>query len=697
MRRILLLLFLVSAINCKAQQKELDSLSNELKKHPREDTIKLNLLNKIAENYSYINTTKGLEAADAAIALANKLNSKHKLIVAILNKAFNYDADAQDSLALLFYTQALIISRQLNLKSLSAKILHDIGIFYFNRSRYVEAMQNQKQALSIFNALKDSLNAAYTITSIGIIYQYLSDYPEALINQQKALHILSKLGNIKGMADSYTNTGLIYEHLNNYPKALSYHHEALKIYEQTDNKQKIGGVFDNIANVYSDMNDSANAILYYQKALNISTMANYKYGIASATSNIGTFYYDFSDYLKALPYLKKAILLMQELNDQNNQAEILIYTGNVYVNASDQVLSKLNIKKADRFKTAIEYEQKALNIAKEIQVIEKQVLALQSLSNIYEEQANYKQAFATYKQAQALNDSLLNDDKKQQITRLEMTYQFDKTKDSIKVINDKQQIVAAAEIQKQKVIKNATMAGTGFLILAGIGGFIFYKRNRDIKLQRNEAELNQQVTDTEMKALRAQMNPHFIFNSLNSIADYIDKNQTQIASDFTAKFARLMRMVLENSEQKEISLAADLKALELYIQLERLRLKNKFSYTIKVDENIDTENTLVPPLILQPFVENSIWHGIAKKEGNGHINIYIQQQGEMINCIVEDDGGGIRETNYAGEEKKSLGMKITQSRIDVINKLKNANASIKILNKESGVRAEVKLPLELSF
>ncbi len=157
-----------------------------------------------------------------------------------------------------------------------------------------------------------------------------------------------------------------------------------------------------------------------------------------------------------------------------------------------------------------------------------------------------------------------------------------------------------------------------------------------------------------------------------------------------------MRMVLENSEQKEIPLAEDLKALELYMQLENLRLKNKFSYEINIDDSIDKENTLVPPLILQPFVENSIWHGIAKKEGKGNLLITIRKEGDMLSCIVEDNGNGIINQS-ASNEKKSLGMRITKSRIDIINKLKNANASMYVYNKEHGVKAEVKLPMELSF
>ncbi|MGH2649367.1 MAG: sensor histidine kinase, partial [Ginsengibacter sp.] len=132
------------------------------------------------------------------------------------------------------------------------------------------------------------------------------------------------------------------------------------------------------------------------------------------------------------------------------------------------------------------------------------------------------------------------------------------------------------------------------------------------------------------------MNPHFIFNSLNSISDYILKNDVQSADIYLTKFAKVMRMILENSDQKEVTLKDDLKALELYMQLESLRMKDKFTYEIKIDESINAENTLIPPLILQPFVENSIWHGMQGKKGEGHILISIKKEGNMINCSVED-------------------------------------------------------------
>jgi LytS/YehU family sensor histidine kinase len=225
----------------------------------------------------------------------------------------------------------------------------------------------------------------------------------------------------------------------------------------------------------------------------------------------------------------------------------------------------------------------------------------------------------------------------------------------------------------------------------------------DAKQKQQEAEFKTEVSNTEMKALRAQMNPHFIFNSLNSISDYIAKNDVDAADKYLSKFAKLMRKILENSEQKDVPLADDLKALELYMQLESLRMNNKFSYEIKVDDDIDKEATLVPPLILQPFVENSIWHGIAAKDGNGKILIHIKKESdEMINCIVEDDGIGRKQSSakqpiLSKADKSSLGMKITQSRIDILNKIKNTNAAVQLSDLAQGLRVEVKLPLVTSY
>lgn len=180
-------------------------------------------------------------------------------------------------------------------------------------------------------------------------------------------------------------------------------------------------------------------------------------------------------------------------------------------------------------------------------------------------------------------------------------------------------------------------------------------------------------------------------------------NEGKLASSYLIRFSNLMRLTLENSREKEVSLSRDLSALELYMQLEALRFKNKFQYVIDVEPGIDRECTLVPPMLLQPFVENSIIHGISNKEG-GIIKISVGREGAMIRCVVEDNGGGRKNTvgfKVAREVKReSLGVKITQERLHLLEKLKKVKTAIFITdlsdinNGLSGLRIELLLPFE---
>jgi len=207
-----------------------------------------------------------------------------------------------------------------------------------------------------------------------------------------------------------------------------------------------------------------------------------------------------------------------------------------------------------------------------------------------------------------------------------MQYDFDKKEAKIKADTEKQQAIAAAKLSDQKIITNISIAAGILFIIAGAIIFIAYKRKRDTDEKLSNAEFNTHIAETEMKALRAQMNPHFIFNSLNSISDYIQRHDIKKADEYLTAFARLMRHILENSENSMVKLADDIYALQLYMELEALRLNKKFEYNIIIDESIDKENTLLPPLILQPFVENSIWHGLTQKEGIGKIKVHIKKR-----------------------------------------------------------------------
>ena len=227
-------------------------------------------------------------------------------------------------------------------------------------------------------------------------------------------------------------------------------------------------------------------------------------------------------------------------------------------------------------------------------------------------------------------------------------------------------------------------------------GFVnFYTRKKE--------SFNRTVEQVNNKALRSQMNPHFIFNSLNSIQNFINANDSENANEYLIKFAKLVRMILENSREQEIELSKDLKALEIYMQLESLRLKHGFDYKINIDSNIDADNVLVPPLIIQPFVENAIWHGLQHKSERGKIEINISQKNNELLCIIEDNGLGRKAAlkianQLSPEKRKSLGMQITAERISLYNNIKNVKAFFEVedivSDNQTGVRVKLHLPFE---
>lgn len=679
------------------QRQEADSLLKELTKHPEEDTVRFLMLKRLSYLYRTIDAAKGIEAADAAITLAKKLNSDTRLAGAYANKATNLHMLGRDSEAIVLYTVAVNLNLNAGNKKGAANVYFNIGYAYFETGNFIRAIDNELKAIELYKELGFTEDESDTYTNIANAYLRLSNYPSALQYHLKALAINQKLNQPDKESLTLANIGMIYHELSDPAKAMMYYKQALKIDEQRENKSNLAHDYQHIGVLFEDAKQFDTALFYYQKALQLNKEINERREMASNLANIASIYSQLKNYPLALKNINDALEIYKILTDKFNTANLLNEKGKIYAYCPPLFLQQQHIPVLQRYNTALLWQQQGLILAKETGSFKLTAYILNDISETYENSGDFSNALHIHRQADAMRDSIYNDSLKQRITRLEMQYDFDKKEAATRALNDKKQALARAEILKQKLIRNITIiSGTG-LVFTAIISFMFYKKRKDAIEAKKESDLKTEVTITEMKALRAQMNPHFIFNSLNSIADYIDKHETQTASEFTAKFAKLMRLVLENSEHKEIPLADDLKALELYMQLERFRLNNKFNYKINIDENIDKENVLVPPLILQPFVENSIWHGIAKKEGVGNITIHIRQMDSMINCIVEDDGVGIAENKLNKQGYKSLGMRITNERVAIINKIKNTNASVNIFNSNNGVRAEVSLPLELSF
>ena len=240
-----------------------------------------------------------------------------------------------------------------------------------------------------------------------------------------------------------------------------------------------------------------------------------------------------------------------------------------------------------------------------------------------------------------------------------------------------------------------------FVAAAVLAYLLFRKR---VAVIRKQTDLRERINEMEMRALRAQMNPHFIFNCLNSINRYIVKSDNATASLYLTRFSKLIRLILDNSNSKNVVLSNELEALKLYIEMEGVRFDNKFDYEIILDENVSPDSIEVPSLIIQPYVENAIWHGLLHKETTGSLTIRMSKPEEnLLQCVIEDDGvGRAKAMEYRSKSamnKKSLGMKLTEDRIAILNQNTKANASVEIFDLVGaegaalGTRVVIKIPV----
>ena len=698
MSRILLFLFLF--IRCfQSNADPIDSLLQELKKHPQDDTLRLQVLFNLGYNLLDIDPEQGLLYSSQALNLASKLDEKLKTAKCYMLQGLNYKNLEQDSNAIVVYTKAIQICKEIGEQKFLVNIYNNLGNSMLNIANYNESIAAFEEAVKIIKSSSENdAVRLYTIrNNESSVYKTIADYNRALSCLFDAANAAENLKDSVTLMDIYTNISILYRNLPDYPTSLKYAQKSVDYSQRLQNKKKLAAGYMTMANTLDEMNRTEEAVRYYHESRQISQSIGDKRGYRKTLINLGVLYSRINNYDSSYFYFQKCESLLRESGDRNDLSIVLNNLASILDDAPASFLIRNHINPETRYKKAASLALQGLKIAEELEDPDNQLDSWQTLHNIYKHAGDFENAYKALTRSNQLHDSILSTEHLLKIGALQSKYEYDTKESLLKSEHEKEQAIAAAELQSQVKINGLMTAGGALLLLAGTGGFILYKRRRDAEEKQTNAELKAEVAETEMKALRAQMNPHFIFNSLNSISNYITQNNIQTADYFTIKFAKLMRMILEYSEKKEITIAEDLKALELYMKLEAMRMQDKFSYTIHIDPEIDPENTYMPPLILQPFIENSIWHGISPKNGKGIIKLSIRKDSEMLLCTIEDNGVGRKSSeNFKSKEssgkKKSMGMGITKERINLLNKLTDAKASVYLTDLEQGFRAEIRLP-----
>ncbi len=470
------------------------------------------------------------------------------------------------------------------------------------------------------------------------------------------------------LRNAFVNAGTAYNETGNNPQAIYYTLQAIPYLGDDPFAKMI--TYANLADYYSAINNVDSAKVFVQMAEILAKDSKDEDAINSVALHRARILIAEKKYAAAEPLLNKCLSFFKDQPPGIYLVNCLLTyaTLDTALNRYDQAEKHL----LDLYSITKGMGQKVY-LAENVRM----------LAFVNEHQGDYKDAYIFQKEFIALNDSTRTEKAEQSFAELQTQYQTLQKQEQINLLQK-------GSLIKDLELKAAQRNKTLFIILGVILVTTFlitlYIRNL-----RGKAALQHLKATLEMKALRSQMNPHFIFNSLNSIQKYIWENKKEDASEYLIKFARLIRLVLENSLHSSIKLSDELDALRLYIEMEHRRNNQKFDYSITVNDNVDADTTFIPPLLLQPYVENAIWHGLSQKEDRGKLSVAIERKENALICLINDDGIG---RVKAGEIKinklkaTSLGMNISSERIEWLQKDAGIRAAVKIEDKYNGDKAE---------
>jgi len=572
--------------------------------------------------------------------------------------------------------------------TLKVKHLNKLAGLYADQGDMKKALDCGINASLISERLFYPSGLAKAYSNLANTYYLQGDYANALYYYAHSLDFTQRIGNKSGAAAIITNMGLIYDAEGKLPDALANFFKALKLAEEANDKRLIAMCTGNIGDAYLYQDDYPQALLYFLKSFKLYETIGNKNGETYNLECIGNVYFKKRDYPKALDYYRRALKISEEINDKRSMSSALGNIGRVY--AADS-----NYKQAmNYFNSVLEQSEKMGNEAE----VAKYVYNIgQVYLELYAKTGQWQKAYQSYKKYTGSKDSLFNADKSKQLGKLEAKFEDDKQLTLQRAEEEKNKALSEAESKKQRIILLLVATIAGSIALIALLILRLWRTTRKEKLN-----IEKQKIAMELKALRAQMNPHFIFNAINSIQHFILNNDSKAAHLHLSKFSQLIRKVLENSRFESIPLAEEIRMLELYLELESLRFSSKFHYQISVDSSIDSENVLISPLIIQPFVENAIWHGLMHlKDKQGEVLIKFEKINGSLKCTINDNGIGRKRSMELkkGTMHESMGLSIAKERLQIVNMLNKAKTSIVLIDKTnndgtpSGTIVELFMPV----
>jgi tetratricopeptide (TPR) repeat protein len=593
----------------------------------------------------------------------------------------------------------LLLVKNTNQDSIKVKALNDLASNKYMISLqnaiadYEPAIKYANDALLLAQKINDKKQQGVSIEIIALVFKQKGDFPEALKRFFIVLKLSEKIGDTEGAAEQYYQIANIYFELGNFSEALKYHLISLKMKEKIGWESNLQLSYNCTGNTYYKGGNLDEAIKYFLLAIKTANERDDKGQIAVGYKGLGNVYMDKLNYPEALKHFFAAIKIMEH-GGENYLPDCYFGIGNVYLKKATSVSI---LKTKESYLEALHYFKKGLLVAERAANKKSVIAGYSGLAQAYQGINDFKNALHYTLLYSQLKDSLFNNLSYSKAAELKMQYENEKATALEKVNQEK---INADKRQKNSLLM---LGGGAFTIVFIFFGLLF--RQRNLKRRAVEkAETTHQLAEFEMQSLRSQLNPHFMFNSLNSIQTLILKEDTDRSQSYLSRFARLLRMLLENADAPFIPLRKEIDFLQLYLSLESLRVPD-LQYSISTDPALNTEQTLIPNMFLQPYVENAIWHGLSHKETDKKLQIRISWENGIVNYEIEDNGVGRKKS----EELKSLfrkqhqskGMELLNKRINLLNTEYGSTIQTEISdvirnNEVAGTLVTIKIPVKLS-
>ena len=551
----------------------------------------------------------------------------------------------------------------------------------------------------------------------GILASFEQDYAESLFWLSKARKAWKKRGDKAGESSTCTNLGRTYAQLNDYGKALEMHQRTLVLNRELNDQRGVFLSIHNMSTVYSMTGDRKTGIYYKLKALQSSDFKPDPIDKIPVLMGLCSDYRELQKFDSAIYFGQAGLALARKIGHTGFEVRLLqslAFTENErkdfnqahqYLNEFSRLLDTSNYTLAGSYhnlranafwglgqqELAFEHAFEALSYAEKLDEWIAYNNAYHQLYEFYNTTGPTDKALLYYEKNLEAEDSLFQQEKLLEIQRLKVAFSTQEKENEIRLLQ------AENAQQTQQIQQNTFQIGVillGLVAMLVIGVLVF--RNRMLKEQF-------QKSLTEQRLLRTQMNPHFFFHALGTIQQYIlQEKDPKESLSYLSKFARLMRNTLESSQVELITLQEEIETLENYIQLQQLRYSFSFNYHIAIDRNLDPKACSIPPLLLQPVVENAIEHGLVKKKEAGKLTLNFHKYPEKLEITVEDNGIGRPAFPKNGMQHKSLATRLIMERLELLRKNLNQEASLNIIDLKNtqglplGTRVIFHLPLGLS-